>query len=193
MSKLIIFCSPNDVYREMTQQTAAKQYTDMSIINFEKAIPIDEKFRPVKNIQDTEAIIKQSDYQSVIAQKQGQNIILTLFANLPIIGFEQNEEPIYVSSYLFGPEMEDKKLLGPDLDVILLEGDQRIQKAAQLFTDFYQKYGWLTYIHSEDIKGTVNVPSNSKKFNGLLINPESLRQIAKEKLGYSLTDLCYKQ
>ena len=89
--------------------------------------------------------------------------------------------------------MHNKELLLPDLDIIQIEGFSKTKEAANIIKEFYEKYGWLTYIFDGRINEREIIQPTSKRFDEFLeiISPKALMSIAKEKVNYSLDDLCF--
>lgn len=182
--ELIIFCNPMQAYSRKLEQDVARDYTQMAIDDYDKLIHFDEKYM---------SFVETPDYQSITGQKNGRNLLLSLFANQPIIRVGDIDNRFQSSSYLFNPESNDEKLLLPDLDIVQIEGIYQVRDAANIIEQFYEQYGWQVYIFDGKITDKKEISPNSNRFNQSIqmINPEVLREIAKEKVNYSLTDLCF--
>ena len=94
---------------------------------------------------------------------------------------------------MFNPESNYENLYFPDLDIVQIEGSFQVRDAANTIKQFYGKFRWETYILDGKItdKKEINPTSNRCNQSIEIINPEFLRKIAKEKVDYSLTDLCF--
>jgi len=113
----------------------------------------------------------------------------------PIIRIGNLEADIEAWSYLFNPE--SKYGLLPDLDAIHLRKGNKVREAAEIIKEFYESYGWQTYILEDDLPKRdtmvgVNPERNLTPGNHVAImNPLELRRIAYEELNYSLDELCF--
>jgi len=184
MSELIIFCNPKQVYQGKLERDVARDYTKMAMEDYDKLISFDKKYLPFVEIPD---------YETVVGQKNGRNLLLTLFANQPMIRVGSIDNRFKSSSYLFNPESEREDLLLPDLDIIQIDGVSQVKNAANKIKQFYDKFGWQTYIFDGNILDKKEINPTSDRYNHSIqiINPEILRDIAKEKVGYNTKDLCF--
>ena len=184
MSELIIFCNPKQVYSGRLEQDIARDYTKMAITDYDKLISFDQKYMP---------FVETPDYESIVGQKNGRNLLLTLFANQPMIRVGNINNKFQSSSYLFNPESSDEDLILPDLDIVQIEGLSQVEDAAKTIKQFYERFEWKAYIFDGKIEDKKEINPTSSRYNQSIqiINPEFLREIAKEKIGYSLTDLCF--
>ena len=185
MSELIIFCIPQQVYAGKPEQDIAKEYTKMAIEDYDRLISFDENYMP---------FVEAPDYGSVVGQKNERNLLLTLFAQQPMIRVGDINNNFLSSSYLFNPESSDEGLLLPDLDIIQINGDSQVREAANTIKQFYEEFGWRAYIFEGKIteRKEINPAYGRYKQPIEIIDPDVLREIAKEKVGYSLTDLCFE-
>jgi len=184
MSELIIFCNPKQVYLGKLEQDVARDYTKMAIEDYDKLISFDKKYIP---------FVETPDYESIVGQKNGRNLLLTLFANQPMIRVGDINNKFQSSSYLFNPESSDEDLLLPDLDIVQIDGVSQVRDAANSIKHFYEMFGWQAYIFDGKIEDKKEINPTSNRYNQpiQIINPEILKEIAKEKVRYSLTDLCF--
>jgi len=184
MSELIVFCTPLQVYAELLEQEVAGKYTKMAIEDYDSLISFDETYMP---------FVETPDYEFVVGQKNGRNLLLTLFAQQPMIRVEDIENNFLYSSYLFNPESSDEDLLLPDLDIIQINGDSQVREAANTIRQFYENFGWRTSIFEGIITDRIEINPTSGRYNQPIeiIDPDVLREIAKEKVRYSITDLCF--
>ena len=184
MSELIIFCNPRQVYQGKLEQDVARDYTKMAIEDYDRLIFFDKKYMP---------FVETPDYETIVGQKNGKNLLLTLFANQPMIRVGTIDNRFQSSSYLFNPESESEDLLLPDLDIVQINGVSQVRDAANTIKQFYDKFGWQTYIFDGKISDKKEINPTSDRYNHSIqiINPEILRDIAKEKVGYNPKDLCF--
>ena len=113
MSELIIFCNPKQVYSGKLEQEVARDYTKMAIEDYDKLISFDKKYM---------TFVETPDYETVVGQKNGRNLLLILFANQPMIRIGSINNRFKSSSYLFNPESENEEVLLPDLDIVQIDG-----------------------------------------------------------------------
>ena len=184
MSELIIFCNPKQVYSGKLEQDIARDYTKMAIEDYDKLISFDQKYM---------SFVETPDYEPIVSQKNGRNLLLTLFANQPMIRVGNINNRFQSSSYLFNPESSDEDLILPDLDIVQIEGVTQVRAAANTIKRFYEKFGWQTYIFDGKIKERKEISPTSNRFDTSIqiIDPNILREIAKEKLNYSLVNLAF--
>ncbi len=183
MSELIVFCNPQQVYRGKLEQDVARDYTKMAIEDYDKLISFDEKYMP---------FVETPDYDSNVGSKNGRSLLLTLFAQQPMIRVGNVHRNFQSSSYLFNPE-SDSELLLPDLDIVQLEGNSQIKDAAKTIKQFYEAFGWKAYIFDGKISDKQEITPTSSRLQKTIeiINPAILRYIAKEKVRYVLDNLCF--
>lgn len=183
MEELIIFCNPGQIYSGNLEHEVAKDYTKMAIKDYDQLISFDEKYLP---------FVETPDYEAIVGQKNKRNLLLSLFANQPMTKVGRISNKFKSSSYLFNPESEDELLL-PDLDVIQIAGVSQVRTAAKIIKQFYDKYGWQTYIFDKKINERREITPTSDRYNHpiQIIDPEILREIAKEEVRYDLYDLCF--
>lgn len=184
MSELIIFCNPKQVYSGKLEKDIDRDYTKMAIEDYDKLISFNEEYMPFVEIPD---------YESVVGQKNGRNLLFALFFNQPVIKVGHINSKFQSSSYLFNPKSIDESLLLPDLDIIQIEGVSQVRDAANTIKKFYEAFGWQTYIFDGKIEDKKEIKPTSNRYNQSIqiIDPKILREIAKEKVNYNLTDLCF--
>ena len=184
MPKLIIICNPEDAYREKLEQDVAREYTKMAINDYDRLVSFDQKYLP---------FVETPDYEANVGKKQGRNLTLTLFTQQPMIRIGDIQGSFISSSYLFNPESGHDELLLPDLDIIQIEGASQVREGADIIKAFYEKFGWKIFIYDGKITDIKKVKSPSERFEDKIeiINPTALQELAKEKVGYSITDLCF--
>lgn len=193
MNSLILFCKPDNTYRGLSENQTAKEYTHMAIDEYDKLIKFAKKY---------ELFLITPDFEELIGKKEGKNIWLTLFAQQAMIQVGKLNQEFTSSSYLFNPENDNKELLLPDLDVIQMKGSYQVREATEIIRRFYESFGWQTYIFDGAIQETKLIRPQSeiivegetiKRFQNKIniINPEELKQIAKEKINYNLEKLCF--
>ena len=190
MTELIVFCNPGNAYEGKKEHEVAIDYTSMAIDDYDKLVSFDKTYSKFANTPD---------FETKIGKKRNKNLILTLFAQQPVIRVGNISSSFVSSSYLFNPEyhnfgyITDKELLLPDLDIIQIEGSSKTKEAANIIKKFYKKYGWSVYIFDGRINEREIIQPTSKRFDELLeiISPEALMSIAKEKVNYNLNDLCF--
>ncbi|MBT7296445.1 hypothetical protein HN836_02200, partial [Candidatus Woesearchaeota archaeon] len=183
-SELIIFCNPKQVYSGKLEQEVARDYTKMAIEDYDKLISFDKKYM---------TFVETPDYETVVGQKNGRNLLLILFANQPMIRIGSINNRFKSSSYLFNPESENEEVLLPDLDIVQIDGVSQVRSAANTIKQFYDKFGWQTYIFDGKITDKQEINPTSDRYNHSIqiMNPELLRNIAKEKVDYNPKDLCF--
>jgi hypothetical protein len=184
VSELIVFCNPQRVYAGEPEQDIARDYTKMAIEDYDKLVSFDKEYLHY---------VETPDYGSVVGKKNGRNLRLTLFAQQPMIKVGNIGESFTSSSYLFNPESTNGELLLPDLDIVQISGAFQVRRAANTIGDFYKKFGWRTYVFEGTVGDRMKINSATNRFNQPIeiLNPDVLREIAKEKVGYSLADLCF--
>lgn len=193
MNSLILFCKPDDAYKGLSESQTAKKYTHMALNEFDKLITVTEKYEPW---------ILTPDFEKIIGKKESKNIWLTLFAQQEITQVGKLKQDFISSSYLFNPENNNKELLLPDMDIIQMKGTYKVREATEIMKQFYESKGWQTYIFDGRIQETKVIKPQSKivvkgktikrfQNNIKIINPEELKQIAKEKINYDLEKLCF--
>ena len=183
MSELIVFCNPQQVYEGKLEQDIAREYTKMAIDDYDKLISFDEKYMP---------FVETPDYEFAIGKKGNRNLLLTLFAQQPMTRVGDVYENFKSSSYLFNPESKEGLCL-PDLDVIQIEGNSQVRDAAKTIKQFYENFGWETYIFDGRIEERIVVNPISERYDKSIeiIPPEILREIAEETVEYDLEELCF--
>ena len=190
MGELIVFCNPGNAYKGKKEHEVAIDYTSMAIDDYDNIISFDKTYSKFVNTPD---------YKAKIGEKRNKDLILTVFAQQPVIRVGNINSSFVSSSYLFNPKhnnpnyISDKELLLPDLDIIQIEGFSKAKEAANIIKEFYEKYGWSVYIFDGTINKREKIQPTSKRFDERLeiISPKALMSIAKEKVNYSLDDLCF--
>jgi len=184
MLELIIFSMPKQVYVGKSEIDIAKEYTKMAIEDYDELISFDQKYM---------SFVETPDFESIIGRKNGRNLLLTLFANQPFIRVGDIYNKFQSSSYLFNPKSNINGLLLPDLDIVQIEGVTQVRAAANTIKRFYEEFGWQTYIFDGKIKERKEISPTSNRFDTSIqiIDPNILREIAKEKLNYSLVNLAF--
>jgi hypothetical protein len=180
MSELILFCSPGDLYKGKVEEQVAKQYKKFAIDDYDELIEFESDYDPLK-----------PDYIARLNPKEDRDLILTIFFNQPMIKIGNLSGKFFSSSYLFNPK-SDSGLSLPDLDVVQIGGKGNVNLAMENIKQLYEKNKWKVYVHEGDIRKMV-VPAGSSRFEGSIeiMYPGDLIGIAKEKLNYNSSELCF--
>jgi len=184
-SSILLLCAPGDVYKGMSEKEVDRAYTQMAIKDFDRLVEFRPEYRP---------FMETPDATVVAGQKGDRKLVMSLFIQ-PIIRIGNLEADIEAWSYLFNPE--SKYGLLPDLDAIHLRKGNKVREAAEIIKEFYESYGWQTYILEDDLPKRdtmvgVNPERNLTPGDRVAImSPSELRRIAYGKLNYSLDELCF--
>jgi len=184
MLERVLFFTPGKTYKRMKEKDAATAYTHMAIKEFDSLMKFDAKYAP---------FLETPDYETVVRQKRGRDLGLTLFAQQPVIKVGPISATFTASSFLFNPKASTGNLLLPDLDIIQISGETRIQEAINRLRTFYRQRGWSSYVHSEPIDKKVGIDCEPPRNLGRIQigDPLELLRIATELGGHNPEDLCF--
>ncbi|OIO61540.1 hypothetical protein COY26_05590 [Candidatus Woesearchaeota archaeon CG_4_10_14_0_2_um_filter_33_10] len=190
MGELIVFCNPGNAYKGKREHEVAIDYTSMAIDDYDKLVSFDKSYSD---------FVDAPDFTIKVGKKRQKDLILNLFALQPVIRVGDINSSFISSSYLFNPKYDnsnyitDKEIFLPDLDIIQIDNFSKTKEAASIIKEFYEEYGWLTYIFDGRINEREIIQPTSKRFDEFLeiIPPKTLMSIAKEKVNYNLDDLCF--
>lgn len=177
INRAFVFCSPKNLYRDMSEEEAAIAYTNFAIKEYDAFIIFGPSYDPLK-----------PDLEMIVGNKESKELKLTVFANQPIksvgnIHFAHGAGA-RSTSYLFNPACTLKNRLLPDLDVIECNRESMAKEVKK----FYEAAGWKVAIY----KGRVESYSDTSPCCVEIANPEALISLAEEKVGYNREKLCFK-
>lgn len=185
MDEAILFCIPRGTYKGKSEEEMSRAYTKMAIRDFDELVKFSPDYEPFK---------ETPDYVKAVGKKEERDLEMSLFIQ-PIVKVGDLETNLKSWSYLFNPKSQFGLL--PDLDVIHLRNGN-VKDAADIIEEFYEAYGWKTYILEDKLPERNNIVKVNPKRNltpgnqVAIMNPLELRKIAKEKLNYSLDELAFR-
>ena len=184
MKELFVFCSPGNAYKGLSEQEVAKAYTQMAIDDYDNLVSFDESYIP---------FLETPDLVKHWGVKSGRNLLLTVFSEQPVLSVGKVIDSFTSTSYLFNPAYSIDELLLPDLDIVQLKGTSQVHDAANAIKQFYDSYGWNTYVSDEKITERVAVNPTSDRLDQsiLMVHPNTLRVIAKDTVGYNFNKLSF--
>ena len=198
MDKFTIISAPRKNYEDMSALLAAKTYTQNTNVGCGGLVDFDPTYAK-KLVWHENRMMEQievPDFEEVIGEKGGFELMLSLFARRPVLKVGDIDGDFISTRYLFGPDMGlGDDLYSPDMDVIEIRGEHRVADAAFALAKFYmEEMGWRTCVFNRFVADKrIVVPTSQRFSNGIVItNPLSFRELASKTLGHSLTDLCFE-
>lgn len=185
MEKAWMFCNPGDAYKNVSKGEAAARYSALTE-DYDSLVSFEVGYNP--EAVDLERIVDGID---CIGWKE------IVFAEQPVTAIGALKAPFTSTSYLFAPLCKPEYLTCPGLDIVELNGKNRIDDAVQILQDFYETAGWETALYRGEIKTeswrTTQLNNPGRFLNGLtLASPEALLRLAEKKIGFSRNKFCFK-
>ena len=115
----------------------------MALTEFDQFVKSSPEYLPYLEIPD---------FSNTPWIKETRQIIMTIFANQPLIQVWNIRSNFKASSYLFNPETNFKGLLLPDLDIVEVIWTRQALEAIKKIRDFYESFWWTTWIYKIKIK-----------------------------------------
>lgn len=182
MKNLTLFSHPWKTYKWLDEAEVAKRYTDMALHQFDKFVQSHENYAPF--IDKPDAIIKA-------LKKQNRQILLTLFANQPLIKVWDTIGEFISSSYLFNPSTNHEELILPDLDVVELGWNKLALKAIKEIRDFYESFWWTTGISENQLPRFDTLKTDRFLDGTNILNRSTIINEARRLINWDITKLYF--
>ena len=183
---ILIICNPGELYRHMSEEEASGAYTKMAITEFDKLVDFSREYQPWMETEDLEMRV---------GRKGGRDLRLKLFYSQQMTRVGDVHRGFRSSSYLFNPSGEEGLML-PDLDVVSIEHEHDLIaiSAAREISSFYARCGWMarrTTLAVDEIR--VRSTSERGPGNIVILNPQTLLQLARDLIGYNPRELAFRE
>ena len=191
MIGITLFNCPGNVYRGKQEREVAELYTNMASHGYDALI----KFEP----NYASEFVQTPDHTERIGKKQNKDLDYTIFSKQPVISVGGNRVSLISSSNLFTPEChlvtsEGNPLYLPDLEVIEIAGSMNdIDKMVSGIKDLYAGQNvWTVNVYANQLPKK-NVKGAGNRFSGEIevLEPMTLKEIAKNLFGYEMDRLCF--
>lgn len=188
MDKVILLCNPAEAYKDKKETEVARAYTKFAIEDYDKLVRFNPSYDATK-----------PDLEQLVWSKGGLKIKETVFAEQPITKVSDVDCSLISTSYLFNPECKLENLLLPDLDIVELRSEDKVQEAASKIKEFYEKAGWRVETYRGEIRKIKFAPDvdkyNRERFpDGLILLDEiALTNLAEQLVSYNKSRLCFKE